>query len=119
MGQPGLPGDAEWMLFQDQVLIILNSGYALGQGAARKAWPRGAVVACPLRAFLDGRRDFRQLYESGERKSLAAWRLRAITCSCTSGTKCTTGYGMAARRRCLADPSDRGAGGGDRECRCN
>jgi prolyl oligopeptidase len=66
-----IPDDAGWALFQDQVLITLKSDWTLREGAARKTWPRGAVLACPLRDFLDGRRDFRQLYEPGERKSLA------------------------------------------------
>jgi prolyl oligopeptidase len=67
-----IPDDAEWSLFQDQVLLTLKSDWVLGEGTARRVWPRGAVLACPLGAFLNGRRNFRQLYEPGERKSLAA-----------------------------------------------
>lgn len=66
-----IPDDAEASFFQDQVLITLKSDWAFGEGRARGAWSRGAVLACPLRALLDGRPEFRQIYEPGERKSLA------------------------------------------------
>ncbi|MFZ0499371.1 MAG: prolyl oligopeptidase family serine peptidase [Steroidobacteraceae bacterium] len=66
-----IPDDAEGSFFQDQVLMTLKSDWGLGQGTERRTWPRGAVLACPLRAFLDGRRDFQLLYEPGVRKSLA------------------------------------------------
>lgn len=66
-----IPDDADASFFQDQVLVTLKSDWTVGQGASRSEWKRGTVLAGPLRALLDGRHQFRQLYEPDERKSLA------------------------------------------------
>jgi prolyl oligopeptidase len=65
-----VPEDAEAGLFQDLIIVTLKSDWTLGDGEARKTWPQGAVLAMPLAGFLTGARDFTQLYEPGERKSL-------------------------------------------------
>jgi prolyl oligopeptidase len=62
-----VPEDAQVSLFQDQILVTLRSDWAL-TGAT--TWPSGAVLAMSLDAFLRGGRDFTQLYEPGERRSL-------------------------------------------------
>lgn len=66
-----VPEDADAGLFQDQILVTLKSDWTVADGDTPRTWPRGAVLAAPLAAFLGGSRRFTQLYEPGERKSLA------------------------------------------------
>jgi prolyl oligopeptidase len=61
------PDDATLGFFGKQLLISLRSDWQI-EG---KTYPSGAVLACDLKAFLKGKRDFTQLFEPGERKSLA------------------------------------------------
>jgi prolyl oligopeptidase len=63
------PDDANLSLHREWLLLELRSDWKL-EG---KTWPSGALLAIELQAFLDGSRDFDQLYEPGPRKSLAGF----------------------------------------------
>ena len=63
------PADAQVSTFEDQLLLRLRTDWAIGG----KTYPGGALLAIGFDAFLEGKRDFKTLFEPTERKSLASW----------------------------------------------
>ncbi len=61
------PEDATLGFFGRQLIIRLRSNWEV----AGRVFPAGAVLACDLKKFLKGDREFAVLFEPGERKSLA------------------------------------------------
>jgi len=63
-----VPKDAEVDTWDDQLLVTLRTDWAVGG----RTWPKGALLATPLTAFLAGERRFFMLYEPAATKSLEA-----------------------------------------------
>lgn len=63
-----IPADANAGWWNGQITITLRSDWTIGG----KTWPRGALLAMPLDAFLTGKRDFVMLFEPASNKSLEA-----------------------------------------------
>ena len=60
------PDDAEWQTFGDYLLIRPKSDWNVGG----QVWPAGSLLAIRFDRFVDGDRNFTQLFAPGERTSL-------------------------------------------------
>ena len=63
------PADAQTGTYKNQLLLRLRSGWQLGE----VTYPAGALLATDFEGFLKGEREFSELFQPGERKSLAGW----------------------------------------------
>jgi prolyl oligopeptidase len=63
------PDDAQASLHREWLLIQLRTDWTV----AGKTWPAGALLATRLEDFLAGKRDFDELFEPTQRKSLAGY----------------------------------------------
>ncbi|HRQ63999.1 MAG TPA: prolyl oligopeptidase family serine peptidase [Xanthomonadaceae bacterium] len=68
-----VPNDAELGAAGEHMLIELKSDWETGG----RTWAQGSLLTIPLKAFLDGGRDFTALYTPGPRKSLSGYTVTA------------------------------------------
>jgi prolyl oligopeptidase len=61
-----IPPDADTGIWNGQLLVTLRTDWTVGD----KTWPKGALLATPLDAFLAGKTDFTMIYEPAPTKSL-------------------------------------------------
>lgn len=62
------PDDTEISTFKDQLILSLRSEWTVDG----KTFPAGSLLACPLKAYLEGKREMAVLFTPTERSSLAA-----------------------------------------------